>query len=261
MLRSESSCWADEVEAEEAETGTALPQPVDRTISEARHEPTSPVAPVVAFDRGESARGPRGNVDFRERGGRFGRGDRPGRGSGGSRERERFDGAGGYERRGGRGARGEDRGGLPPRRPKDVGWEPPAIPSEESRAARPRLKLKPRSEQAGAGDQATRGSSSIFGEAKPVDTTSRLAALDVRDSNPTSESKAETKKRGEDVELTKETKETKETKAKTGDAAARIGRHDDKTARPRAPKAPLVLKTTEHNPTKLDNPFDLLGEE
>jgi len=139
-----------------------------------------------------------------------------------------------------------------------VGWEPPAIPSEESRAARPRLKLKPRSEQAGAGDQATRGSSSIFGEAKPVDTTSRLAALDVRDSNPTSESKAETKKRGEDVELTKETKETK---AKTGDAAARIGRHDDKTARPRAPKAPLVLKTTEHNPTKLDNPFDLLGEE
>ena len=245
MIRSESSCWADAVEEEEAETGSALPQPVDRTISDTRHQPTE-YSNAEKLDRNESAGGSRGDVDFRGRG--VGFGGRGGRGGsfGDAGSGARFDSFGGSERRHGRGARGEDRGedrgGLPPRRP---GWQPPAIPSEESRAARPRLKLKPRSEQAGSGDQTSGGSSSIFGQAKPIDTTAKMAALDVRDSNMKRADKRSEKRSEKGRES-----------AKTDDA----GGDDDKAAKPRAPKAPPVLKT-EHNPTKLDNPFDLLGEE
>lgn len=225
--------------------GTALPQPVDATISDTRHQPTSPVYNRAgALEGGEPGRGrppfdgrdsfarrPRGDMDVqrdaRDGNGRFG--GRAGGGRGGGR--------------GGRGGRGDSRGGLPPRRPS---WEPPALPSEESRASRPRLKLKPRSEQAGSVDQVSGTSSSIFGDAKPIDTTARLAALDVRD--------AKTKESGDGVDTRAESRTGRGGKANGG---LTNGRGDGRAGKHKVP----VLKVEQVNPTKLDNPFELLGEE
>ena len=158
--------------------------------------------------------------------------------------RQRRDGADGGGRgvgrgrgRGGRGDRG-DRFGLPPRK---EAWEPPTMPSEESRAARPRLNLKPRSQKVGEVDAAqTGGSSNIFGQAKPIDTTAKLQALELKDEKAKEDKAAATEKAAATDRLNE-------------------GREGKEKAKPA--KSPPVLKAEKANPTKLANPFDLLGEE
>ena len=132
---------------------------------------------------------------------------------------------------------------MPPRK---EAWEPPAMPSEESRAARPRLNLKPRSQKVGEGGNAAGaggagGSSSIFGQAKPIDTTAKLAALDLKAEKAKTEKAEKAKAEKAKVEKEEEREEAPKPKVTTG--------------------PPVVLKAEKANPTKLANPFDLLGEE
>lgn len=158
-----------------------------------------------------------------------------------TRDRDGRDGRGGRGGGVGRGGRGgRDRGGLPPRK---EAWEPPAMPSEESRAARPRLNLKPRSQKVGEGGDAAvaGGSSSIFGQAKPIDTTAKLAALDLKAEKAKTEKAEKAKAEKAKVEKEEEREEAPKPKVTTG--------------------PPVVLKAEKANPTKLANPFDLLGEE
>ena len=143
---------------------------------------------------------------------------------------------------------------MPPRK---EAWEPPAMPSEESRAARPRLNLKPRSQKVGEGGNAAGagGSSSIFGQAKPIDTTAKLAALDLKAEKAKTEKAEKAKVEKAKVEKAKVEKAEKVEKAK-------VENEEEREEAPKAPKATLVvLKAEKANPTKLANPFDLLGEE
>ncbi|KAI8111937.1 hypothetical protein M9435_004434 [Picochlorum sp. BPE23] len=120
-------------------------------------------------------------------------------------------------------------------------WEPP-MPTEESLKARPVLKLKPRSQKIQNDDVVVNSDSSRanpFGGARPADTASKLAELEIRDkvkSEP-----AESK----DGERNTEPRE----KSRSKDSRKKV-----------EPKGPEYFKEATVL-TKIDNPFDLLAED
>jgi hypothetical protein len=133
---------------------------------------------------------------------------------------------------------GTRQGGPPPR--KASPWEPPAMPSEESLKARPRLKLKPRSQNAGASSAAASGGdSSIFGGAKPADTAAKFAELELRDSEKSKAVKEDGAKEDLDRDQVKK----------------------EKIAVAKAKGQPKIFKEEVVKTKIAVNPFDLLGEE
>lgn len=121
-------------------------------------------------------------------------------------------------------------------------WEPP-MPTEESLKGRPVLKLKPRSQKIQTDNVVLNGNSSSkanpFGGARPADTASKLAQLEVRD-----RAKAEPTQ-GKDDE---------------GKTESRVKNTSKDSTRRVEPKKPEYFKEA-IVPTKIDNPFDLLAED
>ena len=120
-------------------------------------------------------------------------------------------------------------------------WEPP-MPTEESLKARPVLKLKPRSQKIqrdNAPVTVDSSKSNPFGGARPADTASKLAELEIRDKGKV------------------EPVEAKEDEGKT--ESRETGRSKDSKRRVE-PKGPEYFKEATVL-TKIDNPFDLLAED
>lgn len=122
-------------------------------------------------------------------------------------------------------------------------WEPP-MPTEESLKARPKLKLKPRTQKTTSDDfpgVVADGKPNPFGGARPTDTASKLAELEIRD--------LESKTNDDTVDKVPSNVERKSSKSSTGNS---------KDIKPRAPR----IYKEEVVQTKIDkNPFDLLLEE
>lgn len=120
-------------------------------------------------------------------------------------------------------------------------WEPP-MPTEESLKARPKLKLKPRS-QKGSSDASSGaiadGKPNPFGGARPADTASKLAELEIRD--------MEIKKKDDSVE---EPSNIEQVAKKSGGYTKSI-----------KPKGPRVFKEEIVQTKIAQNPFDLLAVE
>lgn len=124
---------------------------------------------------------------------------------------------------------------------KGGAWEPP-MPTEESLKARPVLKLKPRSQKIQSDAAVVNSDSSKanpFGGARPADTASKLAELEIRDRG-----KAEPAE-GKDGDGNTESRE----KNKSKDSRKRV-----------EPKGPEYFKEATVL-TKIENPFDLLAED
>lgn len=121
--------------------------------------------------------------------------------------------------------------GKPRRNDRSKDWEPPVL-SEESLKARPRLKLKPRSQKSASEsvEAPSDGKANPFGGARPADTASKLAELEIRD--------LETKNVDDSVE--------EEVQKKTRDLK---------------PKGPRILKDEVVKTKIAQNPFDLLAED
>lgn len=119
--------------------------------------------------------------------------------------------------------------GKPRRNDRSKEWEPP-MPTEESLKARPRLKLKPRSQKSTSElvKVSSDGKANPFGGARPADTASKLAELDMRDM------------------------ETKQTDNIVDEVEKKIREK---------PKGPRILKDEVVKTKIAQNPFDLLAED
>jgi RNA recognition motif-containing protein len=121
--------------------------------------------------------------------------------------------------------------GKPRRNDRSKEWEPP-MPTEESLKSRPRLKLKPRSQKntSESVEASSGGKANPFGGARPADTASKLAELEMRDM---------------------ETKQTDDT----------VDEEPQKKNRDVKPKGPRILKDEVVKTKIAQNPFDLLAED
>jgi RNA recognition motif-containing protein len=144
------------------------------------------------------------------------------------------------------------RGGL--RKPNNTSnsksWEPP-MPTEESLKARPRLKLKPRSQKAVDADapaSVSDGKANPFGAARPADTASKLAELEVRD--------LETKKLNASGEL-----DSEEHEVSIADEGKNRNSNDKEKRRANTSRGPQIFKDEPVLTKIAKNPFDLLAEE
>lgn len=127
---------------------------------------------------------------------------------------------------------GNQQRGKPRKNDRSKGWEPP-MPTEESLKARPRLKLKPRSQKStsDAAEAMADGKPNPFGGARPADTASKLAELEIRD--------MESKKPDDSVEEDEPQKKSRDAKV----------------------KGPKIFKEEVAKTKIAQNPFDLLADE
>lgn len=147
-------------------------------------------------------------------------------------------------------------------------WVEPPLPSEESSRERPKLNLKPRSEKAQtAVDRPGEGKEAIFGGARPIDTASKLAELELKDL----QKKEELKKISQEEEavIEKETSFVRQSASDTRykpqlyrrDRSNRTQTRDSRSKQGSSRPAEVVKLQEESQPTKVANLFDLLAEE
>ena len=131
-------------------------------------------------------------------------------------------------------------------------WEPP-MPTEESLKARPRLKLKPRSQKTVDADApvvVSDGKANPFGAARPADTASKLAELEVRD--------LETKKLNVNGEHEQDSEGHEVSDA---DERRNKNANDKEKRRANTTRGPQIFKDEPVLTKIAKNPFDLLAEE
>jgi hypothetical protein len=138
------------------------------------------------------------------------------------------------------------------------------MPSEESARARPKLKLKPRTLRAEDNNNGTKyhgnGESNLFGGAKPADTASKLAELELRDIEAR---KANTMDRGEQASRKPVyvNGSSRVAKSANGNIQKRGSWSSNKEARNNPVAKSAQVLQDEVVPTKVANPFDLLADE
>jgi len=142
-------------------------------------------------------------------------------------------------------------------------WTEPPMPSEESARARPKLKLKPRTVRAEENNNTKShesGESNLFGGAKPADTASKLAELELRDLEAR---KGNTVDKGEQAGRKPVYVNGTSRIAKTanGNAQKKGSWNSNKEARSNPGTKPAQVLQDEVLPTKVANPFELLADE
>lgn len=142
-------------------------------------------------------------------------------------------------------------------------WTEPPMPSEESTRARPKLKLKPRSVRAEDNNitkSQESGESNLFGGAKPADTASKLAELELRDMEVR---KGNAMDKGEQASRKPAyaNGSSRISKTANGNTQKKGSWTSNKEARSNPGAKPAQVLQDEVVPTKVANPFELLADE
>ena len=143
-------------------------------------------------------------------------------------------------------------------------WTEPPMPSEESARARPKLKLKPRTVRADENNDGTKchenGESNLFGGARPADTASKLAELELRDM---AARKANMTDKGEQASRKPVyvNGSSRVAKSANGNTQKKGSWNSNKEARNNPVAKSAQVLQDEVVPTKVANPFELLADE
>lgn len=162
------------------------------------------------------------------------------------------------------GRRGDRGGGKGRSRVNDRTWTEPPLPSKESAKERPKLKLKQRSENIANNSVANHprddSKSNPFGGARPADTASKLAEIELRDLETKFAEKIPAKPKIFSKKLPDPCAKQQRSQRRQGNGWASIGGGSKKNASRNSIKTPDKI-TEEAVPTKIENPFDLLADE